>query len=112
MKNRPVVNSQVILPSLLSGAIWGIGMICLFLSNDLLTQTITYPILITIPGCIASIWSIFYFKEIPLVSTFYFKLIFKINLKNRRNLLINLIAFGLIFIGALFVFLSKRNINL
>ncbi|CAK5107397.1 unnamed protein product [Meloidogyne enterolobii] len=72
-------------------------MMCLFLSNDLLTQTVSYPILITIPGCVASVWSIFYFKEIPL---------------NRKNLYIILLSFTLIFVGALLVFVSKRRVNL
>nr|CAD2171365.1 unnamed protein product [Meloidogyne enterolobii] len=96
-RNHPIVNPKIILPSLLSGAIWGCGMMCLFLSNDLLTQTVSYPILITIPGCVASIWSIFYFKEIPL---------------NRKNLYIILLSFTFIFVGALLVFVSKRRVNL
>lgn len=96
-RNHPIVNPQIILPSLCSGAIWGCGMMCLFLSNDLLTQTVTYPVLITIPGCVACIWSIFYFKEIPV---------------NRKNLYIILLSFGLIFTGALLVFISKRRVKI
>uniref|UniRef100_A0A915DTK2 Uncharacterized protein n=1 Tax=Ditylenchus dipsaci TaxID=166011 RepID=A0A915DTK2_9BILA len=42
--NKPLVNPEVILPSLLSA--------------------ITGPLSSMVPGCVASAWSIFYFKEI------------------------------------------------
>jgi glucose uptake protein GlcU len=36
----------------------------LIASIDIFGQTITYPITTTVPGVVASLWSIFYFKEI------------------------------------------------
>ncbi|KAI1726172.1 transmembrane family of transporters domain-containing protein [Ditylenchus destructor] len=90
-KNKPAVNPSLILPSLAGGMIWGIGMCCLFVSNDLLTQTVTYPVMTTVPGCVAALWSIFFLKEIH----------------GKRNYAIICFAFLCIFIGAIFVFLSK-----
>ncbi|KAL3082946.1 hypothetical protein niasHS_010748 [Heterodera schachtii] len=96
-RNNPTVNGTVILPSLLSGAIWGCGMACLFLANDLLTPTVTYPVLITLPGCVASLWSIYFFKEIEM---------------NRRNSLIIFCSFLSIFCGASMIFVSKSKVPL
>ncbi|KAI1732662.1 transmembrane family of transporters domain-containing protein [Ditylenchus destructor] len=93
-RNKPAVNPSVILPSLAGGMIWGVGMCCLFVSNDLLTQTVTYPVMTTIPGCVAAIWSIFFLKEIH----------------GKRNYAIICFAFLCIFIGAIFVFLSKLQL--
>jgi hypothetical protein len=53
---------------MISGGIWCCATCCLFLANDLLTQTVTYPVLITIPGCVATAWSLVYFREIKMVS--------------------------------------------
>jgi len=63
----------------------------LFVANDILSQTITYPVMTAIPGCVGSLWSVFYFREIS----------------TRRNYCI--LAFASIFIlsGATMVFLSK-----
>uniref|UniRef100_A0A183C704 EamA domain-containing protein n=1 Tax=Globodera pallida TaxID=36090 RepID=A0A183C704_GLOPA len=96
-RNNPTVNGTVILPSLLSGAIWGCGMACLFLANDLLTPTVTYPVLVTLPGCVASLWSIYFFKEIEM---------------NRRNSLIIFSSFTSIFCGAFMIFVSKSKVPL
>uniref|UniRef100_A0A915CYA3 Transmembrane protein 144 n=1 Tax=Ditylenchus dipsaci TaxID=166011 RepID=A0A915CYA3_9BILA len=66
-KNKPIVNPAVILPSMLGGMIW-----------------VTYPVMTTLPGCIASLWSVFYFKEI----------------NSKRNYVIICFAFVIIASGA------------
>jgi hypothetical protein len=46
------------------GAVWGVSMISLIVSNELNGQTITYPLTTTIPGIVATLWSVLLFKEI------------------------------------------------
>lgn len=63
-RNQPYVNPNLAIPALLSGAIWGIAQTMLLGATATLSASITYPIAAMIPGCIASLWSIFYFREI------------------------------------------------
>jgi len=90
-RNKPLINSQIVLPSFIGGVIWALSMAGLILSNDLNGQTITYPLTTTCPGLVACIWSVFYFKEI----------------NSKRNYIFLVIAFMFIGSGALFVLLSK-----
>ncbi|KAK5984251.1 hypothetical protein GCK32_006142 [Trichostrongylus colubriformis] len=62
--NRPFINPELTIPSLVSGLIYGIATYCLFLASQHLEQTIAYPILSKAPGVIVSLWAIFLFKEI------------------------------------------------
>ncbi|VDM58836.1 unnamed protein product [Angiostrongylus costaricensis] len=62
--NRPVVNSRIIGPSLMAGFMWGIAQSSWFVANDNLSQSVTFPIITTMPGVGAAIWSAFYFREI------------------------------------------------
>jgi glucose uptake protein GlcU len=62
-----------------------------FVANDALSQAITFPIISMVPGVIASIWSIFYFKEI----------------QGRRNFRVLLIATSITLTGAVLVGISK-----
>uniref|UniRef100_A0A0M3IXT1 Transmembrane protein n=1 Tax=Ascaris lumbricoides TaxID=6252 RepID=A0A0M3IXT1_ASCLU len=41
-------------------------MTLLFVSNDNLSQTIAYPIITVLPGGVAALWSVFYFREIKV----------------------------------------------
>ncbi|CAD5224189.1 unnamed protein product [Bursaphelenchus xylophilus] len=93
-KNNPIVNPKIVLPSMVGGVIWGVSMAGMILSNDRLGQTITYPITTTVPGCVAALWSVFYFKEIT----------------TKRNYLYLCVAFALICVGTLLVVLSKLNL--
>ncbi|MFH4981940.1 hypothetical protein AB6A40_008649 [Gnathostoma spinigerum] len=63
-KNNPIYDTKVALPGILAGIIFGSAMACLFIGNQNLSQTIAMPMVTTVPGCIASLWSAFYFKEI------------------------------------------------
>ncbi|CAD5218243.1 unnamed protein product [Bursaphelenchus okinawaensis] len=90
-RNNPHVNPEIVLPSIAGGVIWGIAMAAMIMANDILGQTITYPITTTVPGVIAALWSVFYFKEIT----------------TKRNYSFLCIAFVLICIGTALVVLSK-----
>jgi hypothetical protein len=65
-RNKPLINPELVLPSFCGGVIWALAMVGLIISNDVNGQTITYPLTTTIPGLVASFWSVFYFKEIKV----------------------------------------------
>uniref|UniRef100_A0AC35G234 Transmembrane protein 144 n=1 Tax=Panagrolaimus sp. PS1159 TaxID=55785 RepID=A0AC35G234_9BILA len=90
-QNSPYVNSKAILPGLFSGLLWAVAQLSWFVANDALSQAITFPIISMVPGVIASIWSIFYFKEI----------------QGRRNFRVLLIATSITLTGAVLVGISK-----
>nr|CAD2137480.1 unnamed protein product [Meloidogyne enterolobii] len=60
------MDNALVFPSLLAGVLWAVAMLAWFLANDILSQAITFPINATLPGLIASLWSVFYFKEIEM----------------------------------------------
>jgi len=90
-QNRPFVNTEAILPAFFSGLLWAIAQLSWFVANDALSQAITFPIISMVPGVIASLWSIFYFKEI----------------QGRQNLRLLGVAIGITLTGAVLVGLSK-----
>ena len=65
-KGRPTLDGQLVLPASAGGALWAIAQTSFFVANANLSQTVTFPIITMLPGCIASAWSIFYFKEITV----------------------------------------------
>ncbi|KAI6240126.1 hypothetical protein M3Y99_00498900 [Aphelenchoides fujianensis] len=90
-RNRPFVDPQIIGPSLLAGVLWSIAQIAWFVANDSLSQAITFPINSMVPGVIATLWSVLYFKEIT----------------GRRNLQFLTVAVVITLFGAALVGLSK-----
>ncbi|KAI6221006.1 hypothetical protein M3Y99_01568600 [Aphelenchoides fujianensis] len=63
-KNNPSINPSVALPSFCSGLMWGTGMCLTIVCTQHLSQSITGPITAMVPGCVATLWSVFYFREI------------------------------------------------
>ncbi|CAJ0916045.1 unnamed protein product, partial [Mesorhabditis belari] len=63
-KNKPTINNAITLPAFGGGLLWAIAQSSFFIANDNLSQAVTFPIITTLPGCVAALWSIFYFKEI------------------------------------------------
>lgn len=63
-KNKPVINNQITLPAYIAGLLWIVAQTSFFIANENLSQTVSFPIITMIPGCVASLWSIFVFKEI------------------------------------------------
>jgi len=90
-KNNPVLYPKAILPGILSGIVWAIADISWFVANENLLLVISFPIIATGPGVVASIWAIFAFKEI----------------KGRKNILILCGAFALSITGVILIALSK-----
>lgn len=65
-QNKPYMDNALVFPSLLAGVLWAVAMLAWFLANDILSQAITFPINAMLPGLIASLWSVFYFKEVEM----------------------------------------------
>jgi len=63
-RNNPFATPDLCLPALGSGLIWSGGLILWFLSIDLLGQGVAGPITAMLPTCVASLWSVFYFREV------------------------------------------------
>ncbi|CAJ0561883.1 unnamed protein product, partial [Mesorhabditis spiculigera] len=90
-KNKPIINPEITLPSFAGGLMWAIAQSSFFIANDNLSQAVTFPIITTLPGCVASLWSILYFREI----------------KGQRNLTTMAVAIAVTLTGASLVGLSK-----
>ncbi|CAJ0916199.1 unnamed protein product, partial [Mesorhabditis belari] len=63
-KQANLINNAITLPAFGGGLLWAIAQSSFFIANDNLSQAVTFPIITTLPGCVAALWSIFYFKEI------------------------------------------------
>lgn len=64
MSNKPVVLPEIILPAFVSGFLWATAQVGYFLANSTISIVVSFPILSTLPGAIASLWGILVFKEI------------------------------------------------
>ncbi|XP_078457303.1 transmembrane protein 144 [Lampetra planeri] len=64
MKNRPKVYPKAVLPAVASGAMWGTATCGWFLANTHLGAAVSFPIITSIPGIIATLWGVVVFKEI------------------------------------------------
>lgn len=58
--NKPKIYPELVFPSLVTGWLWGIANTAYFISSDILSQTITFPITNTGPAVVAFILSLFY----------------------------------------------------
>ncbi|UJR21013.1 hypothetical protein I4U23_024113 [Adineta vaga] len=63
-RNKPIMNPSVVLPALLSGAMWGVANIGFIVAISALTSAVAYPIVNVLPGIVTSLWSLFLFREI------------------------------------------------
>ncbi|ESO13066.1 hypothetical protein HELRODRAFT_105715 [Helobdella robusta] len=89
-KNTPVVYSNIILPGFVAGLMWGIANIAWFIANDSLSESISFPIITTLPGIIGTIWGLL-FREI----------------KGWKNYLVLGIAISIGIVGSILTGLSK-----
>ena len=63
-RNRPDLYPEAVGPGFLSGVLWAVADVGWFVANTYLSEAISFPIVTTGPGIIASIWGVFVFKEI------------------------------------------------
>ena len=90
-RNRPYICVESILPAFISGIMWGIAQAGFIVSNSVLSQAISFPLISSGPSTIAALWSIFYFKDIA----------------GSRNYLIFVGGTLIRIIAAVFIILSK-----
>ncbi|CAI2347866.1 unnamed protein product [Caenorhabditis sp. 36 PRJEB53466] len=90
-RNNPFASARLIGPSLTAGSMWGVAQSSWFVANDNLSQAVSFPIISMVPGVIASLWSVFYFRDIA----------------GARNLRLLFIAVAITMIGAICVGVSK-----
>ncbi|CAJ0941843.1 unnamed protein product, partial [Mesorhabditis belari] len=90
-QNAPFMNASLVGPSLIAGTMWAIAQSSWFVANDNLSQAVTFPIISMVPGVVAALWSVFYFKEIA----------------GSRNLKLLILAIAVTLLGAIFVGISK-----
>ncbi|EFA81285.1 transmembrane protein 144 A [Heterostelium album PN500] len=81
-KRPPQIYPQTILPSFISGVLWGIAQVGLMIATQNLGYVIGFPIGSSGPMVVSSLWSVLFFKEI----------------QGMKNLLVLLISF--MFLGA------------
>ncbi|KHJ95253.1 hypothetical protein OESDEN_04817 [Oesophagostomum dentatum] len=91
-RNRPWINPEAVVPSMLAGAIHAFAMSAFVIAIDNLDQAIAYPICAMLPGLVASSWSILYFREIT----------------GRQNLTRLATAYGFTLAGVALVTVSKE----
>ncbi|KAK6052109.1 hypothetical protein COOONC_10387 [Cooperia oncophora] len=65
-KGEPFMTSQMVLPSFLAGLLWATAQTAFFIANQHLSQAISFPIITGLPGCVASLWGVLYFKEVKV----------------------------------------------
>ncbi|EPB76472.1 hypothetical protein ANCCEY_04456 [Ancylostoma ceylanicum] len=91
-RNRPWMNPEAAVPSMLGGAMLAVAMTAFVIAIDTLDQAIAYPICAMTPGLITSLWSILYFREIT----------------GRQNLVRLATAYTFTLVGVALVTISKE----
>ncbi|CAK0841046.1 unnamed protein product [Prorocentrum cordatum] len=54
---------EMVLPGILSGALWGIAQVAWFRANGVLSYVVAFPIIVGVPGIIAALWGVVLFGE-------------------------------------------------
>jgi len=88
----PKMYPAATLPSVISGAMWGIAQCGLMSATQILGYTVGFPIGSAGPIIVSSTWSVVYFREI----------------RGARNLGILAVSFTLLFIGIILLALSSK----
>ncbi|VDM19237.1 unnamed protein product [Wuchereria bancrofti] len=96
MRDRIHAPAELILPSATYGILWCTGMTLWFVSNHLLSQTVSFPITTRLPSTIGVLADVVFFKDI----------------KGKKNLTIAFSAVTIGLIGVLLIaFSNQRSIN-
>ncbi|VIO93159.1 T-cell receptor beta chain ANA 11, putative [Brugia malayi] len=94
MRDRIHAPAELILPSATYGILWCTGMILWFISNHLLSQTVSFPITTRLPSTIGVLLDVVFFKDI----------------KGKKNLTIAFSAVTIGLIGVLLIAFSNQRI--
>jgi len=91
--HTPQASPRIIVPGFLSGLGWAIAQISWFVANGALSPVVSFPIVTTGPGLVASLWGVLVYKEI----------------EGPRNFLFLGSAFSVVVIGILLITFSKQD---
>jgi len=91
-KNKPMIYPSAILPGMISGVMWAIADACWFIANNYLSEAISFPIITTGPGIVASLWGVLLFREV----------------KGCKNYIVMAVAYTFTITGAVLAGLSKK----
>jgi len=89
--NRPDIRPAVALPAIASGVMWGVADALWFVANEELGFIVAFPIILSGPTIVASLWGIFLLGE----------------LKGRRNKAVAALVAMLVILGATLISLSR-----
>jgi len=64
MRKEAFVKTEIILPAIASGVMWGVGQAAWFKANQLLSLSITFPIINTLAPLIGTFWGAAFFGEL------------------------------------------------
>jgi len=57
---------SVVLPAMVSGGMWAVAEVGWFIANHYLSEAISFPIITTGPGIVASLWGVCVFREVKV----------------------------------------------
>jgi len=63
VKRDQYLGREIILPAIGSGIFWGIAQVAWFKANGALSYVVSFPIIVGVPGLIASLWGVVLFGE-------------------------------------------------
>ncbi|XP_069112739.1 transmembrane protein 144-like isoform X2 [Argopecten irradians] len=93
-RNVPRVYPRASFPGLCTGVLWGTASALWFLVNDTLSESVSFPIMTTVPIVINAIVGVVFFREI----------------KGRRNLCLLLVGIAVTVAGTVMCALSKHPV--
>ncbi|VDK65484.1 unnamed protein product [Onchocerca ochengi] len=92
MRGRTHAPAELILPSAAYGVLWCIGMTLWFVSNRMLSQTVSFPITTRLPSTIGVLADVLLFKDV----------------KGKKNLTVTFSAVAIGLIGVLLIAFSNQ----
>ncbi|TMS32202.1 hypothetical protein L596_000076 [Steinernema carpocapsae] len=63
-KNKPYIQSELVLPSVAYGILWSVGMILFFISSHSLLQVVSFPITTRLPAIIGALTDVLVYRTI------------------------------------------------
>ncbi|VDK18305.1 unnamed protein product [Anisakis simplex] len=93
-RNRPYAAPELVLPSVAYGILWSIGMVLFFVSNDKLSQVVSFPITTRLPSTIGILADVFLFRSI----------------KGRRNLALMSAGVVVALTGVVLIAISNQDL--
>ncbi|KAM3719562.1 Transmembrane protein [Dirofilaria immitis] len=92
MRDRTYAPAELILPSTAYGILWCIGMTLWFVSNRMLSQTVSFPITTRLPSTIGVLADVLLFKDVT----------------GKKNLIVTFSAVAIGLIGVLLIAFSNQ----